>query len=184
MKSKLRTENAIQLKSCMRIKVFPVLLLAVLLTICFSGCSGSAAGEWKVTGIEKGDRTYSIEQLAESLGSENDENVCIKLIIKDDGTFTLYEDSSDNSTLAGRYKEKDGVYIFMPDGLDNVNGTIEDGKLILESAETSEDNAASADGKAADAEKKSGSGEDLDSGGKSGSGNNSGSGIRIILEKQ
>lgn len=132
-----------------------IMTVAVLLGV--SGCGTSIKGDWYVTAIKKGEKTYNIEQLAESLGSSAGDKVSILLRINDDGSFVLmdvsagnssYEDgsslestSSENassetshsSSLAeGKYKKKDDSYIFRIKGQDVVKGTVNDGKLVLE----------------------------------------------------
>ncbi len=103
-----------------------------------------------------------MEQLAESLGSSAGDKVSITLRIKDDGSFVLMEasdlsagdrssedgsssqsssskDSSETVLAEGKYKKKDDSYIFRIKGQDVVRGTVNDGKLVLETG-TGSDN--------------------------------------------
>ena len=133
-----------------------------------SGCGSSITGDWHVTAVKNGEKTYNIEQLAESLGSNAGDKVSILLRIKDDGSFVLMDVSAENSSsedvsssestssenassetsyssnlAEGKYKEKDDGYIFRIKGQDVVKGTVKDGKLVLETETGSDKNSES-----------------------------------------
>lgn len=121
------------------IKIISVIMtVAVLFGV--SGCGSSITGSWHVMAVKKGDKTYNIEQLAESLGSSAGDKVSITLSIKDDGSFVLMDtsdvsagdsspevasssessssavsaskDSSETVLAEGKYKKKDDSYLF------------------------------------------------------------------------
>lgn len=147
-------------------KIISVIMTAAVL-FGISGCGSSITGDWHVTAVKKGEKTYNIEQLAESLGSSAGDKVSITLRIKDDGSFVLMEasdvsagdssseegsssessssavssskDSSETVLAEGKYKKKDDSYIFRIKGQDVVKGTVNDGKLVL-GTETGSDN--------------------------------------------
>ena len=68
-------------------------IMAIAVLFAFSGCGSSITGDWHVTAVQKGDKSYDMEQLAESLGSNAGDKVSITLRIKDDGSFVLMEAS-------------------------------------------------------------------------------------------
>ena len=153
-----------------RIKIILV-IMAVAVLFGASGCGSSITGDWHVTAVKNGEKTYNIEQLAESLGSNAGDRVSILLRIKDDGSFVLMDvsdvsaensssedvsssestssenassETSYSSNLAeGKYKEKDDGYIFRIKGQDVVKGTVKDGKLVLETETGSDKNSES-----------------------------------------
>lgn len=141
-------------------------IMAIAVLFAFSGCGSSITGDWHVTAVQKGDKSYDMEQLAESLGSNAGDKVSITLRIKDDGSFVLMEasdvsagdssseaasssecsssavsaskDSSETVLAEGKYKKKDDSYLFRIKGQDVVKGTVNDGKLVLETETGSE----------------------------------------------
>lgn len=129
----------------MRYRTIKRMITVVLITalmLALSGCSGSITGTWYLSEVDTGNKTYDMKELAEILGADEDAEVCVMLDIKD-GEFTLSETKDSNKdgepvTLAiGTYKDKDGEYVFVIDGQENVKenkvrGNLEDGQLILE----------------------------------------------------
>ena len=99
-----------------------IMTVAVLFGI--SGCGASITGDWHMTAVEKGDKSYDMEQLAESLGSSAGDKVSITLRIKDDGSFVLMEasdvsagdSSSEESSSSAVSSSKDSSETVLAEG--------------------------------------------------------------------
>ena len=91
-------------------KHLAVIMLAVFMMV-LAGCGGKkidapVVGDWKLSTVEAMGQTMTVEDFAALTGSD----VEMKISIKDNGTFSEYEEPTitlkdDTDTLTGEYKD-------------------------------------------------------------------------------
>lgn len=112
------------------------MFMLVLSCLMLFGCGQKSdlAGTWQLSEMQLEDQRYSIKEFAETVNAQADvDQVGMKLIISDDGTFELYRNSEDQKIAGGTYeKNKKDEYVLTGEAKQlEVTATLEDENLVL-----------------------------------------------------
>ena len=128
-----------------KIKWLMLMLTVALALGILAGCGGqepevedTLAGSWMLSEMQMGEKSYSLEELAEAVNSGSGGEISILLDIDAEGGFVLHTGDAKEPVAVGQYSadeadgEEAGGYLFSVDGGNRqVKAFLEEGKLVL-----------------------------------------------------
>ncbi len=115
-------------------KLWFLTLIFTCLMLFGCGSKPEISGTWQLSEMQLADQRYSIKEFAETIHAQAEtDQVGMKLMISDDGTFELYRNNGDQKLASGTYeKNQNDEYVLTGEAKQlQVTATLENDNLVL-----------------------------------------------------